>query len=185
MTQTQTRRYHSIDEIKAANRAACQHWFSPDTIRFFRTRISDTIYGGRFFVTSETPDDDTPRRYSVRVVHDDGHVVTVGEFREYANREVAHAAAQRCGAEFLSTGVCPCGYHDHEVMTSAEDDTTTEQEDTMTETTDYGTLTDYVTGEPIRPATADEHARSLAAGETGAFGDEDGRAVFVAGGPES
>jgi hypothetical protein len=53
----------------------------------------------------------------------------------------------------------------------------------MSETTDYGTLTDYVTGEQIRPATAAEHARSLAAGETGAF-ELDGRAVFVAGGPE-
>lgn len=48
---------------------------------------------------------------------------------------------------------------------------------------EYGALTDYTTGEPIRPATADEHARSLSSGETGAF-ELDGRAVFVAGGPE-
>lgn len=54
------------------------------------------------------------------------------------------------------------------------------EEPTMTA---YGILTDYTTGEDIRAATADEHARSLAAGETGAF-DLDGRAVFVAGGPE-
>jgi hypothetical protein len=50
-------------------------------------------------------------------------------------------------------------------------------------TRDYGTLTDYRTGEQVRPATAAEHARSLAAGETGAF-ELDGRSVFVAGGPE-
>jgi hypothetical protein len=49
---------------------------------------------------------------------------------------------------------------------------------------EYGILTDYITGEPIRPATADEHARSLAASEVGAF-DLDGRTVFVAGGPEA
>jgi hypothetical protein len=48
---------------------------------------------------------------------------------------------------------------------------------------EYGTLRDYTTGDPIRPATADEHARSLTAGEVGAF-DLDGRIVFVAGGPE-
>lgn len=53
----------------------------------------------------------------------------------------------------------------------------------MTTSAEYGILTDYATGEEIRPATADEHARSLAAGETGAF-DLDGRVVFVAGGPE-
>jgi hypothetical protein len=53
----------------------------------------------------------------------------------------------------------------------------------MSETTDYGTLTDYRTGEPIRPATAAEHAQSLAAGEAGVF-ELDGRSVFVAGGSE-
>lgn len=43
---------------------------------------------------------------------------------------------------------------------------------------------DYRSGQAIRPATAAEHAQSLAAGETGAF-ELDGRAVFVEGGPES
>lgn len=54
----------------------------------------------------------------------------------------------------------------------------------MSET--YGTLTDYATGEPIRPATADELARTeakLASGDsdayTGAWTDTDGRAVYV------
>lgn len=51
--------------------------------------------------------------------------------------------------------------------------------------TDYGTVTDYATGEPIRPATRAEHARSLAAGETGAFRDDDDRVVYVDGGPET
>jgi hypothetical protein len=50
-------------------------------------------------------------------------------------------------------------------------------------TGDYGILTDYVTGQEIRNATAEEHERSLAAGDTGAF-ELDGRAVFVAGGTE-
>lgn len=104
---TTTKMYRSIDEIRSANRAARQHWFSNDTMAFFRTRVHDTIYGGRFFVTSDTPDNDTPRRYTVRVAHDDGHVVTVGEFQQYGSREDAHAAAQRYGAEFLSSGVCP------------------------------------------------------------------------------
>jgi hypothetical protein len=49
---------------------------------------------------------------------------------------------------------------------------------------DHGTLTDYTTGEAIRPATAAEHAQSLAAGETGAYADDELGTVFVAGGPE-
>lgn len=40
---------------------------------------------------------------------------------------------------------------------------------------EYGTLTDYVTGETIRPATVDELEASRSAGETGAFTvDRDG-----------
>jgi hypothetical protein len=57
----------------------------------------------------------------------------------------------------------------------------------MTETTTYGTVTDYVTGEAIRPATREELARTeakLASGDgdnyTGAWTDADGRAVYVA-----
>jgi hypothetical protein len=51
-----------------------------------------------------------------------------------------------------------------------------------TDTTDtagvYGTLTNYRTGEAIRPATVDELAASLAAGPTGAFEAEvDGETV--------
>lgn len=56
----------------------------------------------------------------------------------------------------------------------------------MSESGTHGILTDYATGEQIRPATADELARTqatLASGEpgayTGAWLDEDGRAVFV------
>lgn len=56
----------------------------------------------------------------------------------------------------------------------------------MTKTSSaYGTLTDYVTGEQIRPAARDEWLTSIQAGETGAFRDDDGRDLFVAGGPES
>jgi hypothetical protein len=50
----------------------------------------------------------------------------------------------------------------------------------------HGTVTDYATGEQIRPATAEELARTedkLASGDsdayTGAWTDEDGRTVFV------
>jgi len=48
---------------------------------------------------------------------------------------------------------------------------------------EHGTLTDYATGEQIRPATREEWERSTQAGETGAF-KLDGRTVFVEGGGE-
>lgn len=57
---------------------------------------------------------------------------------------------------------------------------------------DYGTITDYQTGEAIRPATLPEWRRTadkLNSGEsdsyTGAWNDSDGQAVYVAGGPDA
>jgi len=57
---------------------------------------------------------------------------------------------------------------------------------TTTQNTSHGTVTDYATGEPIRPATAVELARTeakLTSGDsdayTGAWTDADGRTVYV------
>jgi len=49
----------------------------------------------------------------------------------------------------------------------------------------YGMLTDYTTGRPIRPATREEWERSMAAGATGAWQRDGGAVVYVDGGPES
>jgi hypothetical protein len=62
----------------------------------------------------------------------------------------------------------------------------------MTGTTaNFGTVTDRITGEAIRPATGAEWRRTAdlvngtdAGGETGAWADTDGRAVWVSGGPD-
>jgi hypothetical protein len=64
----------------------------------------------------------------------------------------------------------------------------------MTETSEYGTVTDYASGEPVRPATrrewqmtADVIASGGPGSYTGAWPDMDGngRAVYVDGGPET
>ena len=61
----------------------------------------------------------------------------------------------------------------------------------MNATAIFGTLTDYTTSLPIRPASAEEWRLTAltvngdtAGSETGAFEDENGRAVWVEGGPE-
>lgn len=46
----------NITEIKRANKAAGLHWFEPETLDFFKSRISGEVYegpGGVYFVTSE------------------------------------------------------------------------------------------------------------------------------------
>lgn len=91
--------YTTVTQIKAANRAAGQHFFDPDTMRFFRSRMLRGVIGGRFFITSEQYVDSEgnadPRRYTVRVVDDAGHVDTVGEFQAYATPAAARAAARK------------------------------------------------------------------------------------------
>lgn len=91
--------YTTIAAIKEANRKAGHHFFEADSMRFFRSKIArGVIIAGRLFITSEqfVPSDGPPdpRRYSVRVAHDNGSVATVGEFQAYATLAEAHRAAK-------------------------------------------------------------------------------------------
>lgn len=94
--------YRSIAEIKAANEAIGQTWFSEGTMRFFDSIIEPEVYGGRFFLTSERDATGTPgqsawhgkRRWTVRRANDDGTIDTVGEFGQFASKA---RASQRAG----------------------------------------------------------------------------------------
>ena len=101
---------HTIDQAKRAVRAAGGHWFDPETLRYFGSRISSTVYsvpGGCLFVSSEhTGFARLGRAYSVRYVSDAGQVETVGEFLQYQTRNAAHAAARREQARLRSLVTC-------------------------------------------------------------------------------
>lgn len=107
--------FKSIDEIKAANRRRGGHWFSSDTLRFFSSRVSERLHGGRFFVTSEAAMRGEDRRYSIRAAHTDGRIGNVkvaGEsFRSIATADRAHRIATRL-AELYPIDRCPCDDHD-------------------------------------------------------------------------
>lgn len=81
-----------ITELKAHNKANGGCWFDAAAMRFFRTRIESKIIGGRYFITSEQQDDDTPRKFTVRSFDSKGKVDTVGEFHAYDTKEEALAA---------------------------------------------------------------------------------------------
>lgn len=91
--------FNSVTEIKRANERAGHHWFEPDTMRFFRSRIEDggKVYGGRYFITSEQFEfagEEFERRYTLRRANDDGSIDTVfGQFQEHATLEDARNAA--------------------------------------------------------------------------------------------
>lgn len=86
--------YRNIEEIKAANKANGGHFFAPDTIRFFKSRILPRVYGGKYFITSEQ---DYNRLYTIREVDENGKVSPVGAFRGYASPRAARAALKKMG----------------------------------------------------------------------------------------
>lgn len=84
-------KFFTMDDVRRANERAGHHWFEPETMRFFRSRVGETLYGGRYFVSSEKGPDGS-RRYSVREAKADGSISTVGEFQGFPNRRQAIAA---------------------------------------------------------------------------------------------
>lgn len=71
----------TIQEIKRANRKAGQYFFSPDTMRFFASRVSSSVFegaGGIYFITSEKKCfDDNRRVFHVRRFNPNGSVSSI------------------------------------------------------------------------------------------------------------
>ena len=91
--------FDGMHGIREANRDAGHHWFDEDTLRFFGSKISESSFDGRYFVTSESNFDRSARLYSIREAMSDGQVATVGEFQEFATRAQAIAAINRLKRE--------------------------------------------------------------------------------------
>ena len=95
--------FTSINEIICTHRG---HWFDDSTRRFFGCRILPTVYGGRWFITSEKDNGvvlsdgklhaawNGERRYTIRLAKADGGIETVGEFGQYATRNEAIKAVR-------------------------------------------------------------------------------------------
>lgn len=71
--------FRSLEQLKRATESIGHNFFSPETMRYFQSRISsgDRVIAGRIIITSERdrapyPAWDGRRRYTVRVFHDDG-----------------------------------------------------------------------------------------------------------------
>lgn len=85
--------YHTIAEIKTANKAAGHHWFDEETIAFFDSEYYGPVYGEGLFVSSEKGSDGV-RLYSVRRADEQGRVMTVGKFQGYPSLREARKAAR-------------------------------------------------------------------------------------------
>ena len=86
--------YANMDAVRRANRDAGHYFFEPETMRFFASRVGETLYAGRYFVSSERGHG-RQRRYTVREALPDGSIEPVGRFQEHATRAAAIAAIRR------------------------------------------------------------------------------------------
>ena len=90
----------TMNQLSRYNGNRNYYFFSPDTMRFFSSRIQTTPpYKGRVFVTSERMNWNSPRLYSVRVIQPSGNIETIGDFQGFTTRQSAHRFAEKYAAE--------------------------------------------------------------------------------------
>lgn len=86
----------TIDDIRLSNAQHGQFFFSPSTMRFFKSRVGREVYegpGGVYFATSEQGPSGI-RRYTVRqFIPETGWVKTAGEHQQYGSSGAARQAA--------------------------------------------------------------------------------------------
>ena len=83
--------FNSMDEIRATNSNAGQHFFDEDTLVFFNSNIHREVYDGRYFITSEKGPDNV-RLFSVRRANEDGTITTMGGFQRHGTHQDAEWA---------------------------------------------------------------------------------------------
>jgi hypothetical protein len=88
------RRFKNMTEVRQCNDLYGYHWFERDTMRFFKSRVGNTVYGGKYFISSEQREWNTPRRYTVREALETGNIETVSEFMQYATWQGAYDRIQ-------------------------------------------------------------------------------------------
>lgn len=76
--------FETMDELRHAHSKAKGFFFDVRAMRFFKSRIeSDKPILGRFFITSEQMDYDSPRLYSLRFIAKGATIETIGEFYSF------------------------------------------------------------------------------------------------------
>jgi hypothetical protein len=71
------------------------HWFDVDSRKFFKSRIGDTVYFGRFFISSEKFNKGCTRIYTIRLATDDGNIKTVEVLKDYTSSRQALSALKK------------------------------------------------------------------------------------------
>jgi hypothetical protein len=87
------RLFNNITDIKLANKAIGHHWFSPSTLRFFKSKVVSDVMFGQYFITRETDFTDGIA-FTIRQALPDGQIETIGEFHVYKTKAEAIRALE-------------------------------------------------------------------------------------------
>ena len=89
-------RKRTMADVRAANAAAGQYFFSRSTMRFFGSRVESSLYIGGYFITSEKAGvTSTQRRFTIRRETADHSIETISKSLEYRTIEDARAALRK------------------------------------------------------------------------------------------
>lgn len=79
--------YENMQQVRNAHRI----WFSPDTMKFFRSIVETDLVKGQYFITSERQKNEENKKYTIR--HADHNVIkTIGKFQQYTSLAEAEKA---------------------------------------------------------------------------------------------
>jgi len=83
----------TIEDAKQRNEETGHYFFSPDTMRFFRSQVETSLLKGNYFVTSELAPYDKKRKYTLREIDwDSGDINTIGKFYSHDSVDDAEEA---------------------------------------------------------------------------------------------
>lgn len=95
--------FNSMKEVKEANEAIGNHWFSEGAMAFFNSVIETELIGRRYFVTSERMELSHPKQYTIREACEDGTIETVGDFQEFDSLDEATARCERLALRLVQS----------------------------------------------------------------------------------
>lgn len=92
----------TVSDVKRINREAGQFFFSPESMKFFESRIETKglLIKNRFFITSEqfisSTGQKAPRKFTVRELNrETGGITTVSKFNEISTKKEAIKFAEK------------------------------------------------------------------------------------------
>jgi hypothetical protein len=95
LASTQPTQFNNVNEVRSFNKSIGHHWFDKSSMRFFNSHVNgaDKLINGRFFISSEQFNSESPRLFTIRIARPNGEVDTYGEFQAYKTRKEAIKAA--------------------------------------------------------------------------------------------